>query len=245
MSVAQLKWRMDHGRPRFEALGPDLSPGQHQAWLLRFDEDAQAGHAGSLLTADEHARARAYRSMSARMHFEQTRAALRVLLAHYMDRAPEEIEFEYSAEGKPMLREGGAWQFNVAHSGDYAMLVVSNGPSVGVDIEQRHATADLGALVQAVLSPSEVLAWERLRMDEQEAAFFELWTRKESLSKAVGRGLGIGFSSVEVGWSNAGVRSVNLRPYGTFELASLPAPPGYAAALAWCSQAPADEAATS
>src|SRR3546814_1798549 len=153
----------------------------------------------ALLARDEHERARAFVVPSARNRYVQTRAVLRLLLGHRLGQAPEALSFEYGPYGKPALRNGGQWRFNVAHSGDYALLAIADGMQVGVDIECQRDSADLDSLARMVLAPSEALAWALLSEEDRVAAFFSVWTAKEGVVKAIGRGLVWGLAVLDLG----------------------------------------------
>src|SRR5690606_5183103 len=114
------------------------------------------------LSDDELARARAFILPSARNQYIQTRAILRMLLGGLLQEPPESLSFDYGRYGKPSLRSAAGCCFNVAHSGDYALLAVSWGVQVGVDIERQRETDDLNSLARMVLSPGEAAAWAAL-----------------------------------------------------------------------------------
>ena len=92
--------------------------------------------------------------------------------------------------GKPTAPERGVF-FSVSHSGDYAVLALSD-REVGTDIEKIE-DARL-AVAERVFTPEELL-W--MREDAQER-FYILWTLKESVSKLDGRGLSLPMESCSV-----------------------------------------------
>jgi 4'-phosphopantetheinyl transferase len=87
-----------------------------------------------------------------------------------------------AAHGKPMLPGGPG--FSLSHAGDLVGVAVHPDGTVGLDVEQVRAVADLAALAEHVHSPAE-----RARGRLELAAFFRTWTRKEALVKATGEGL--------------------------------------------------------
>lgn len=103
---------------------------------------------------------------------------------------------------------------------------------VGVDIE---ATSTLGALGD---SPLEWLHPDEQALPEgQEAwsaaeAAAALWVRKEAALKAFGVGLAVAPSAIAVGAYNETWQTVTHRTLGTAAIQSLPAPAGYAVAVA-------------
>ena len=92
--------------------------------------------------------------------------------------------------GKPRA-SGGEYGFSVSHSGNYAVLALSEG-EVGADIEKledvRHNVA------QRVFTPEELL-WMR---EDVQNRFYILWTLKESVCKLDGRGLNLPMESFSV-----------------------------------------------
>lgn len=79
---------------------------------------------------------------------------------------------------------------NLSHSGDWAVCAVSDG-SVGIDIE-RVRCADTALAKRFFTSEEHEYIRNSPSPDE---AFFEVWVRKESFVKAVGKGLAIPLSS--------------------------------------------------
>ncbi len=92
-----------------------------------------------------------------------------------------EAELSKGAWGKPQA-EGV--HFNLSHSGGYIALAVSR-TEVGVDVERVRPSRL--RLADRVLQPDE-LEWMRKAPLER---FFWLWTLKESVMKAVGKGLAL------------------------------------------------------
>src|SRR5262245_26256231 len=84
-----------------------------------------------------------------RFHFEIDhrrhvvgRGVLRLVLSHCLGTTPHALRFDYGARGKPCLAEGFAQahlQFNVSHSGELALVALTIGRAIGVDVElMRH-----------------------------------------------------------------------------------------------------------
>jgi hypothetical protein len=97
---------------------------------------------------------------------------LHSILCKYVD-APE---LTRDANGKPQL-VGGAVHFNASHSGELALVAVSDVP-VGVDIERQRAIADPVAFAR------------RLQFETTDPhELMRLWCRKEAWLKARGIGL--------------------------------------------------------
>jgi 4'-phosphopantetheinyl transferase len=174
-----------------------------------------------------------------RRRFVLGRGQLRLILGSYFQIAPARICFSYGAYGKPCLAEPALTeiQFNLAHSDQLAVLAVTVGRPVGVDIEQVRELDDFDELVGRFFSRNEAAAFSRLAACVKPAAFFNLWTRKEAVLKATGQGIGHLLSQVEVSFLPGEETKVLQLPsqLGQLEdwaLHSLKMPNGFSAALA-------------
>lgn len=108
---------------------------------------------------------------------------LRYLLAGFTGQKPNELEFE-SSNGKPKLIFGDGPAFNVSHSGDWILLAFDTAP-VGVDVEQINTCLDHTDIVRYHFTPDE----QQFVRNNGFESFYTLWTRKEALLKAIGRGI--------------------------------------------------------
>lgn len=88
--------------------------------------------------------------------------------------------------GKPKVEGLTGVYFNISHSGDYVLCVVSDA-EVGVDIERR-GVARMN-VARRFFHPGEVACLEALRVEEQYIRFFDYWSVKESYLKFKGTGL--------------------------------------------------------
>ena len=143
------------------------------------------------------------------------------------------MEFRTGSHGKPALLEpSAALEFNVSHSGDCVLIGVTSGVPCGVDIERVRAnTAEL-AIAEKFFCPREV-EW----LSRSEKGFPRLWATKEAIIKALGHGLSISLSNVDVTDVVEGkTSSITLRTLGmepqTLWLNELSLVPSYAAAVA-------------
>ncbi|MFA5983603.1 MAG: 4'-phosphopantetheinyl transferase superfamily protein [Methylococcaceae bacterium] len=118
-------------------------------------------------------------------------AKLRLILAGYLNKAPEHLEFELGLYGKPALLDSVGIYFNMSHSGDHLLVVVGCVDQIGVDIECWRDGIDYHAITKQCFADSEYKTWISLSGAEKTAFFYQLWVRKESFMKAVGLGLGL------------------------------------------------------
>jgi 4'-phosphopantetheinyl transferase len=128
--------------------------------------------------------------------------ALRHLLAHATGIAAETLSFTHGPAGKPFLANAAACHFNLSHSGHWALVGISHGSEIGVDIEVLRPLEDMPALATQVLSLAEQAELLSLSDVVQRTAFLRYWTRKEACLKAWGCGLQIEPHEVHVGVGN-------------------------------------------
>ncbi len=188
--------------------GPRLVTGQRDGaavtldlwlWPLAADAARRAALEGHLSDA-ERARAARFRVPEAADAFVTGRGRMREVLAGYTGRAPAEVPLAQDRNGKPHLGEGAAGtgpSFNLSHAGGWAALVVGpHGLPLGIDIEPHRPVAD--SLPERWLSPAERAELAGLPADQRVTGFFNAWTRKEALLKALGAGLSRPLDSFDV-----------------------------------------------
>jgi len=119
-----------------------------------------------------------------------SRASLRVVLAKYLGKDPGALSIVPGTSGKPRLSGAdSSIEFNISHAGDLALIAVSRGLRVGIDVELVREMSDIDAILDSFFSAQET-AWLRSREDDERTrAFFLLWTRREAAAKALGTGL--------------------------------------------------------
>jgi 4'-phosphopantetheinyl transferase len=144
---------------------------------------------GNLLTIPERARADRYRFPDDRRRSIVARAATRRFLGSSLGVDPATLVIDEEEFGKPVLR-GRAVEFNASHSGDLVALAFSKETAVGVDVERRRPLTDTLALARRYFSAEEVSIVERAA--DAGDAFFAIWTAKEAIVKASGKGIGTG-----------------------------------------------------
>ena len=89
-------------------------------------------------------------------------------------------------------------EFNLSHSGDFALIAVTQGRKIGVDVERIRQGISSHVIAQQYFSKAEVAELQSLPIDQRESAFFTCWTRKEAYIKAQGLGLALPLESFDV-----------------------------------------------
>lgn len=215
-------------------------------WLLDVETSALDA---SILSADEEDRAGRFVRAEDRNRFRLTRAALRHLLEAATGAPAREIGFRPGPNGKPYLAgepcfEGGEARldFNVSHSGAFALIGISFGRAIGVDIEATRESIDELQLARAFFCGAEYRHLAALEGAAQLQSFYRIWTCKEAVLKAFGAGITERLRDFSVELTPEGFRlhpePGNLEPgRAALDLAAvraepLPAPTRYAAAFA-------------
>jgi 4'-phosphopantetheinyl transferase len=135
----------------------------------------------------ELARANRYRFPDDRRRSIVARAATRRLLGRSLNADPRSLVLIEEEHGKPALADHQI-EFNASHSGVLVALAVARETPVGIDVERQRTLSDTVALAERYFSPTE-LALVRSDPDPNDA-FFTIWTAKEAIVKASGKGIG-------------------------------------------------------
>jgi 4'-phosphopantetheinyl transferase len=190
----------------------------------RIHAGENAGENESLLSYAERARAARFATDDLRRRYVAAHAFVRRALAAHTGADAAALRFDAGAFGKPQLIDFPQVHFNLSHSGDWALCVISDDGPVGVDIEVVRPLDEHAAEYDALVALSE---------EQQVFTFFEIWTKKEAYVKATGRGLAQPLQDFSVPIS-AGHETV--QPEGRWRVRAIEAPTGYAAAI--CTAAP-------
>jgi 4'-phosphopantetheinyl transferase len=182
------------------------------------------------------------REAAARFRFERDRnryvtshAHLRNILSRYVGAAAGELEFGKERLGKPFLASPERKAaFNLSHSGCLALVAISSGPEVGVDIERIRDEVDLDSVARGVFAARENGWLRSLDSSERLRGFYRLWTLKEACLKAAGTGLTLAPDRFELTIGDEGIGLVSEEPalVGPWDIRELDADPGYCAAAA-------------
>ena len=131
------------------------------------------------------------------------RAPLLAMLAAYLGQPVEHVQLETSAHGRPVLAgtHRDAFAFNWSHSHDQALIAIARGIAPGVDLERLRPHPKAIPIARRYFSPDETAVLEALPDTQRDRAFLELWTAKEAVLKALGRGLAFGLDRLSISGS--------------------------------------------
>lgn len=223
----------------------DVLPEGMEVYRLDVDLTRDADHdrdGWSVLSSLERERACRFARRADRVRFASVRAATRRLLARRLGCGPHEVPLLPGVHGKPFVDAAGddVPLFNVSHSGGHALIVLADGrqvSEVGVDIEQCRGDIDAEALFELAFTAQE--SREVRDAGDPVQALYLRWVGKEALLKAVGVGVAEHLLSVGIHPVADGGLSIasDVPEWSGFTAVALPAPAGYAAALAWRARA--------
>lgn len=140
-----------------------------------------------------------------RQDFLASHAALRTILADYLNVQPAEVLFAAEPcwgcggpHGRPTLRDSPQLFFSLSHARGAAVVAVAQ-ERVGVDLERLSARANILEIVPLLHRDEQrSLALIRESVDRADAAL-ACWVRKEAVLKAIGCGIVLGADVLSVG----------------------------------------------
>jgi 4'-phosphopantetheinyl transferase len=126
------------------------------------------------------------------------------MLAAYLGQPAATVQLEDSPHGRPALAGAhrDAFAFNWTHSHDEALIAIARGISPGVDLERMRPHPKALPIARRYFSPDETALLEALPVELRDRAFLELWTAKEAVLKALGRGLAFGLDRLSIAGSS-------------------------------------------
>lgn len=191
---------------------PELADNQIHIWRLQLKQNSQQiAKLAKLLDQKEQDRAERFKVEPARNNFIIARGTLRSLLAQYLHSDPKGIIFQQNSYGKLFI-ETDLLQFNISHSGDYALFIFAKNYQVGIDVEHVRDNFDYIAIAQKFFSPQEIIDLLAAPKEQQLYAFFNCWSRKEAFIKGIGKGIFFALDkfAVEICTKTAGKIQLNI-----------------------------------
>ena len=138
--------------------------------------------------------------------------------------------------GKPRLAAPACdLEFNLSHAGAFALVAVTQGRPVGVDLEWARAELATDAIAEVCFSRDEQRRLNALAAQDRLPAFFRLWTRKEAFIKATGLGMSADLKAFDVSLGDSPALLATRPDPGEaarWELGSFLVPDGYTGAWA-------------
>jgi len=153
------------------------------------------------LSEDERIRSEKLKIEEKKKQFIISRSVLRLLLSSAVGKPYQDIEFFYGGHGKPSINESintKLIEFNISHSGNYALIAITLSNKIGVDIEEINIDLDHQSLSKRFFSKQEYDELQRIDESQQCDAFYSIWSKKESFIKATGKGVAFGLDQFSV-----------------------------------------------
>ncbi len=131
------------------------------------------------------------------------------MLSGQAPRPPSNWRFATNVHGKPeVLRDPGTppLRFNLSHTRGLVAVALTLEHDVGIDVELVDGKRFSFDLAARTFAPEEVDLLRATPDADQPAALFAIWTLKEAIIKAMGRGLSMPLADFALGLDPLSVR---------------------------------------
>ena len=203
-------------RDAFDSVRLDVGPG-FALWLTNLIRPP-AQERLAWLSENESRKASRFVFERDRRRYLAAHGELRALLSSRLAIAPEQLEFEVGPFGKPRLTNSSSCAFNLSHSEDVAVVLISDEGHIGVDVEMLRPVPDALALAQRNFSDEECAVLAEVDIAQRDLAFLAGWTRKEACLKAIGSGLSIAPQTFSAGLAHVAHCTLIRTPQGIAEV---------------------------
>lgn len=176
----------------------NLSKNEVHIWTISL-KDAVAKNLQRLrqiLSDSENKRANRFHFNEHKAKFIVTHNALRHILSRYLLVSPEAINFDEDDYGKPFIKSN-EFAFNLTHSKDYALVACAQNGTLGIDVEYIQTSFEDG-VAKRFFSEEENHQLQQSTAQMRLPLFYQIWSRKEAIIKAVGKGLHLPLKSFTV-----------------------------------------------
>lgn len=159
-------------------------PGNH-VFFIKADEYFEKinGQFEDVLTVEELKKADSFFRTADRKNYIVRKYVLRNLLSVLLGKEAQSIQFGTIANKKPYIKD---IPFNVSHSANVVTIALS-GRDVGIDIELIKDGFSYQNISDECFNSAEQLMIQK--QEHSPGSFYTLWTRKEAILKACGKGL--------------------------------------------------------
>lgn len=165
-------------------------------WATRMDGVVPDGSL-ALLDRQELDRAARFRSPGDRDRFVARRAFYRQVLGTRLGIPAEAVAYRTTGCGRPVLDRAWGVDFSTSHDDGLAVIAVTSGRRVGVDVERLRPLDDALDVARGSMTARELASLDAMPDSARSRGFLELWTRKEAVAKALGVGLWMAFDGFD------------------------------------------------
>lgn len=146
------------------------------------------------LTPSEQAKRNRFIQQADKDRYSVGRYLIRTILPKYKPNLSPLFELEFTLNNKPFL-QNSVIHFNLAHSGNWVVLAVSNKP-IGIDIEAIKQIPDQEEIMKTCFNNSEIETI--VNSSDSLNSFYKFWTRKEAILKTTGQGIATNLLDINV-----------------------------------------------
>ncbi|MEO8997671.1 MAG: 4'-phosphopantetheinyl transferase superfamily protein [Rhodanobacter sp.] len=159
-----------------------------------------ATHAQTLANVAEHLRDDEIHVWQLDYRPQQGREPLRSVLGAYLGIEAIRVTLIDGEHGRPALTDAHdpSLGFNWSHSGNHALIAVGRRITPGIDLECVRVRPRALEIARRYFSKEETAALMAVPAAARDAAFLDMWTAKEAVLKALGRGLAFGLDRLSI-----------------------------------------------
>jgi 4'-phosphopantetheinyl transferase len=194
--------------PNLPTAAGELMPGEIAFWLAIVSPPGETTatrpmalileHSATLLDVHERNHLARLRHHEDRRSYLAAHAGARLILGHAVGRLPNDLQFEASTNGKPvLLGHPQEFDFSLSHARGAVAVAVAPMP-IGVDVEPLREVDHLDSMIALVLAAEEQAVLRKASKASRSRMFLRYWTLKEALLKAAGLGFAVSPNEVIV-----------------------------------------------
>lgn len=192
-----------------------LEEGQVHLWhsyVQKFDGIATASSM-ALLTLKERSLYQHFIFEKDKRRYLLTRVLIRTILSKYLPIEPQNLIFENNKYGRPYIANNDPrarlLHFNISHTDSIIFIAVTTRRELGIDVENTNRSTPF-EVSDNFFSRQELNALSSLPMKAKSNRFWELWTLKESYTKARGIGLSLPLNQFSFHFQDDYFASINF-----------------------------------
>lgn len=139
-----------------------------------------------VLANEERQKADSFTNKAQRLRYLTGRSILRQIMAPIVGETPKALRFSYGQKGKPYLANYPNLHFNLAHSGSFLTIALSQKYPVGIDVEIPRPVPEWRDISRN---------WANIDRNwietgpNPEQNFIKVWTAREAILKSFGHGI--------------------------------------------------------
>jgi len=160
-------------------------------WTIKLNTTYSNGDL-EILNAQEKDKVFQFKTKKLQNDYVVSHAAVRKILASYLQINPRELLLVSKINQKPYLdlkQNLLSLQFNLSHSCEFALLAVTLDSPIGIDIEHIREVPQCLQLAKRFFSDKEHKYLSQCSSENQNLMFLKYWTAKEAFLKAKGLGI--------------------------------------------------------